>query len=98
VGSPGRQTMLPALSPRGECAFFTIRLRFCRDVLCGVGASRCADMFEQGKKNDACIIFIAEIDAVVAARGRRHSAAAMYDSERADLEPIACRDGWLRDE
>ena len=48
---------------RGECRFSASAVDFV-EMFVGVGASRVRDMFEQGKKNAPCIIFIDEIDAV----------------------------------
>ena len=49
--------------------FFTISGSDFVEMFVGVGASRVRDMFEQGKKNAPCIIFIDEIDAVGRHRG-----------------------------
>ena len=71
VGPPGTgKTLLArAIARRSQRAVLhDFRFRFRRDVV-GVGASRVRDMFEQGKKNAPCIIFIDEIDAVGRHRG-----------------------------
>jgi len=61
--------------------FFTISGSDFVEMFVGVGASRVRDMFEQGKKNAPCIIFIDEIDAVGRHRGPA-SAAAMTNASR----------------
>ncbi len=71
VGSPGTGKTLLARSIAGEAnvPFFTISGSDFVEMFVGVGASRVRDMFEQGKKNAPCIIFIDEIDAVGRHRG-----------------------------
>ena len=49
--------------------FFTISGSDFVEMFVGVGASRVRDMFEQGKKNAPCIIFVDELDAVGRSRG-----------------------------
>jgi len=71
VGSPGTGKTLIARAVAGEAEvpFFTISGSDFVEMFVGVGASRVRDMFEQGKKNAPCIIFIDEIDAVGRHRG-----------------------------
>lgn len=66
AGSPGTGKTLIARAVAGEAevAFFSISGSDFVEMFVGVGASRVRDMFEQGRKNAPCIIFIDEIDAV----------------------------------
>jgi len=71
VGPPGTGKTLLAKAVAGEAGvpFFTISGSDFVEMFVGVGASRVRDLFEQGKKNAPCIIFIDEIDAVGRHRG-----------------------------
>ncbi len=71
VGPPGTGKTLLARSVAGEAGvpFFTISGSDFVEMFVGVGAARVRDLFEQGKKNAPCIIFIDEIDAVGRHRG-----------------------------
>ncbi|MFQ5971624.1 MAG: ATP-dependent zinc metalloprotease FtsH, partial [Alphaproteobacteria bacterium] len=71
VGPPGTGKTLLARAIAGEAnvPFFTISGSDFVEMFVGVGASRVRDMFDQGKKNAPCIIFIDEIDAVGRHRG-----------------------------
>ena len=71
VGPPGTGKTLLARAIAGEAnvPFFTISGSDFVEMFVGVGASRVRDMFEQGKKNAPCIVFIDEIDAVGRHRG-----------------------------
>ena len=71
VGPPGTGKTLLARAIAGEAGvpFFSISGSDFVEMFVGVGASRVRDMFEQGKKNAPCIIFIDEIDAVGRHRG-----------------------------
>ena len=72
VGPPGTGKTLLARAIAGEAnvPFFSISGSDFVEMFVGVGASRVRDMFEQGKRNAPCIIFVDEIDAV----GRKRSA------------------------
>jgi len=71
MGPPGTGKTLTARAIAGEAdvPFFSISGSDFVEMFVGVGASRVRDMFEQGKKNAPCIIFIDEIDAVGRHRG-----------------------------
>jgi len=71
VGPPGTGKTLLARAVAGEAGvpFFSISGSDFVEMFVGVGASRVRDLFEQGKKNAPCIIFIDEIDAVGRHRG-----------------------------
>ena len=71
VGPPGTgKTLLArAIAGEAEVPFFSISGSDFVEMFVGVGASRVRDLFEQGKKNAPCIIFIDEIDAVGRHRG-----------------------------
>ena len=71
VGPPGTGKTLMARAVAGEAnvPFFSISGSDFVEMFVGVGASRVRDLFEQGKKNAPCIIFIDEIDAVGRHRG-----------------------------
>ena len=71
VGPPGTGKTLLAKAVAGEAnvPFFSISGSDFVEMFVGVGASRVRDLFEQGKKNAPCIIFIDEIDAVGRHRG-----------------------------
>lgn len=71
VGMPGTgKTMLArAVAGEADVAFFNISGSDFVEMFVGVGASRVRDLFEQGRKNAPCIIFIDELDAVGRTRG-----------------------------
>ncbi len=71
VGPPGTGKTLLSRAVAGEAGvpFFSISGSDFVEMFVGVGASRVRDLFEQGKKNAPCIIFIDEIDAVGRKRG-----------------------------
>ena len=71
LGPPGTGKTLLARAIAGEASvpFFTISGSDFVEMFVGVGASRVRDLFEQGKKNAPCIVFIDEIDAVGRHRG-----------------------------
>ena len=71
VGPPGTGKTLLAKAIAGEAGvpFFSISGSDFVEMFVGVGASRVRDLFEEGKKNAPCIIFIDEIDAVARRRG-----------------------------
>jgi cell division protease FtsH len=71
MGSPGTGNTLMARAVAGEAnvPFFSFSGSDFVEMFVGVGASRVRDLFEQGKKNAPCIVFIDEIDAVGRHRG-----------------------------
>ncbi|MDR1413472.1 MAG: ATP-dependent zinc metalloprotease FtsH [Puniceicoccales bacterium] len=71
VGAPGTGKTLLAKAVAGEAKvpFFSISGSDFVEMFVGVGASRVRDLFEQGRKNAPCILFIDEIDAVGRQRG-----------------------------
>ncbi|HYM24309.1 MAG TPA: ATP-dependent metallopeptidase FtsH/Yme1/Tma family protein, partial [Vicinamibacterales bacterium] len=71
MGPPGTGKTLLARAVAGEAnvPFFSISGSDFVEMFVGVGASRVRDLFEQGKKNAPCIVFIVEIDAVGRHRG-----------------------------
>ncbi|MDP3669707.1 MAG: ATP-dependent zinc metalloprotease FtsH, partial [Telluria sp.] len=71
VGAPGTGKTLLAKAVAGEAGvpFFSLSGSDFVEMFVGVGASRVRDLFEQGKKNAPCIVFIDEIDAVGRHRG-----------------------------
>ena len=71
VGPPGTGKTLLARAVAGEAGvpFFSISGSEFVEMFVGVGASRVRDLFDQGKKNAPCIVFIDEIDAVGRHRG-----------------------------
>ena len=95
MGPPGTGKTLLARAIAGEAnvPFFSISGSDFVEMFVGVGASRVRDLFEQGKKNAPCIIFIDEIDAV-----GRHRGAGLgggHDEREQTLESVAGRDGWV---
>src|SRR5262249_15185314 len=71
IGPPrtGKTLLARAIAGEGSVPFFSISGSDFVEMFVGVGASRVRDLFEQGKKNAPCIIFIDEIDAVGRHRG-----------------------------
>ncbi|HIE64886.1 MAG: ATP-dependent zinc metalloprotease FtsH [Nitrospira sp.] len=71
IGPPGtgKTLLAKAIAGEADAPFFSISGSDFVEMFVGVGASRVRDLFEQGKKNAPCIIFIDEIDAVGRHRG-----------------------------
>jgi len=71
MGAPGtgKTLLAKAVAGEAEVPFYSISGSDFVEMFVGVGASRVRDLFEQGKKNAPCIIFIDEIDAVGRHRG-----------------------------
>ena len=65
----GKTLLARAIAGESGVPFFTISGSDFVEMFVGVGAARVRDMFEQGKKNSPCIIFIDELDAVGRSRG-----------------------------
>ena len=88
VGSPGTGKTLLARAIAGEAdvPFFSISGSDFVEMFVGVGASRVRDMFEQGKKNAPCLIFIDEIDAV--GRHRGHGMGGGHDEREQTLNAL----------
>jgi cell division protease FtsH len=88
VGQPGTGKTLMARAIAGEAnvPFFSLSGSDFVEMFVGVGASRVRDLFEQGKKNAPCIIFIDEIDAV----GRASAAGTTSASRRS----TPCSSRW----
>ena len=88
VGSPGTGKTLLARAIAGEAdvPFFSISGSDFVEMFVGVGASRVRDMFEHGKKNAPCLIFIDEIDAV--GRHRGHGMGGGHDEREQTLNAL----------
>ncbi len=88
VGSPGTGKTLLARAIAGEAdvPFFSISGSDFVEMFVGVGASRVRDMFEQGRKNAPCLIFIDEIDAV--GRHRGHGLGGGHDEREQTLNAL----------
>ncbi len=88
VGPPGTGKTLLAKAIAGEAdvPFFSISGSDFVEMFVGVGASRVRDMFEQGKKQAPCIIFIDEIDAV--GRHRGHGMGGGHDEREQTLNAL----------
>ena len=88
VGPPGTGKTLIARAIAGEAdvPFFSISGSDFVEMFVGVGASRVRDMFEQGKKNAPCLIFIDEIDAV--GRHRGHGLGGGHDEREQTLNQL----------
>ena len=88
VGPPGTGKTLLAKAIAGEAdvPFFSISGSDFVEMFVGVGASRVRDMFEQGKKNAPCLIFIDEIDAV--GRHRGHGLGGGHDEREQTLNQL----------
>ncbi len=88
VGPPGTGKTLLAKAIAGEAdvPFFSISGSDFVEMFVGVGASRVRDMFEQGKKNSPCLIFIDEIDAV--GRHRGHGLGGGHDEREQTLNAL----------
>ncbi|WP_143185247.1 ATP-dependent zinc metalloprotease FtsH [Rubritalea squalenifaciens] len=88
VGPPGTGKTLLARAIAGEAdvPFFSISGSDFVEMFVGVGASRVRDMFEQGKKNSPCIVFIDEIDAV--GRHRGHGMGGGHDEREQTLNAL----------
>jgi cell division protease FtsH len=88
VGPPGTGKTLLARAIAGEAdvPFFSISGSDFVEMFVGVGASRVRDMFEQGRKNAPCLIFIDEIDAV--GRHRGHGLGGGHDEREQTLNQL----------
>ncbi|MBD66001.1 MAG: cell division protein FtsH [Halobacteriovoraceae bacterium] len=88
IGPPGTGKTLLARAVAGEAGvpFFSISGSDFVEMFVGVGASRVRDLFEQGKKNAPCIIFIDEIDAV--GRHRGHGMGGGHDEREQTLNQM----------
>jgi cell division protease FtsH len=96
MGSSGTGKTLLARAIAGEAnvPFFSISGSDFVEMFVGVGASRVRDLFEQGKKNAPCIIFIDEIDAVGAKRGQGVSGGGHDEREQTLNQMLVEMDGF----
>ncbi|HJK87532.1 MAG TPA: ATP-dependent zinc metalloprotease FtsH [Candidatus Megaira endosymbiont of Hartmannula sinica] len=96
VGPPGTGKTLLARAIAGEAKvpFFSVSGSDFVEMFVGVGASRVRDMFEQGKKNAPCIIFIDEIDAVGRHRGKGGSMGGHDEREQTLNQMLVEMDGF----
>ncbi len=85
VGPPGtgKTLLVRAIAGEADVPFFSISGSDFVEMFVGVGASRVRDMFEQGKKNSPCLVFIDEIDAV--GRHRGHGMGGGHDEREQTL-------------
>jgi cell division protease FtsH len=92
MGPPGTGKTLLARAVAGEAnvPFFSISGSDFVEMFVGVGASRVRDLFEQGKKNAPCIVFIDEIDAV----GRHRGAGLGGGTTNASRRSTSCSSKW----
>ncbi len=88
VGSPGtgKTCWRARIAGEADVPFFSISGSDFVEMFVGVGASRVRDMFEQGKKNAPCLIFIDEIDAV--GRHRGHGVGGGHDEREQTLNQL----------
>jgi cell division protease FtsH len=82
----GKTLLARAIAGEAEVPFFSISGSDFVEMFVGVGASRVRDMFEQGKKNAPCLIFIDEIDAV--GRHRGHGLGGGHDEREQTLNAL----------
>ena len=96
VGPPGTGKTLIARAVAGEAQvpFFSLSGSDFVEMFVGVGASRVRDMFEQGKKNSPCIIFIDEIDAIGRARGKNPNMGSNDERENTLNQLLTEMDGF----
>ncbi len=88
MGPPGtgKTLLAKAIAGEAEVPFFSISGSDFVEMFVGVGASRVRDMFEQGKKNAPCIIFVDEIDAV--GRSRFAGIGGVHDEREQTLNAL----------
>ena len=100
VGPPGTGKTLLARAIAGEAGvpFFSISGSDFVEMFVGVGASRVRDLFEQGKKNAPCIIFIDELDAVGKMRAGAVGYAANEEREQTLNQLLVEMDGFETNE
>ena len=100
VGPPGNGKTLLAKAIAGEAnvPFFSISGSDFVEMFVGIGASRVRDMFDQGKKNAPCIIFIDEIDAVGRSRGAGGIGAGHEEREQTLNQLLVEMDGFSSNE
>ena len=96
VGPPGTGKTLFAKAVAGEAGvpFFSVSGSDFVEMYVGVGASRVRDLFDMAKKNQPCIIFIDEIDAVGRARGRNAGMGANDERENTLNQLLTEMDGF----
>ncbi len=96
VGPPGTGKTLLARAVAGEAnvPFFSISGSEFVEMFVGVGAARVRDLFDQGKKNAPCIIFIDELDALGKARGIRLAVGGNDEREQTLNQLLTEMDGF----
>jgi len=96
VGPPGtgKTLLAKAIAGEAEVPFFSISGSDFEEMFVGVGASRVRDMFDQGKKNAPCLIFIDEIDSVGQRRNGPASGTGHYSNEQTLNAMLVEMDGF----